>query len=164
MKGKPNHNFAVEALCQEYEANGWRVIRHNERLPTYIAIKDSKLYGIVIVVQRFNKHGKWKAKVPFSTYKRRYRCLDGLHACTVRMPGGEPNASREQTRQFIERNGWRVIYKGRKTPDALAIKDNQVWALEVLIAQPHSPLQKYTVAAKKASYGMFDGCDVRVCT
>lgn len=166
MKGGELHSEALASMCQDLANHGWRILYPDERMPTRIAVKDGLVYGVVPVAYRLSsnsKQNKWKARKPVSTIQRHYKALDGIHPAKYRAGQESPLESMRKTINQLEADGWRVIYKGRKCPDALAVKDGQVWAVEVLTTNRPTPgLMEYTIRAKQAAYGMFDGCHVQV--
>ena len=65
----------------------------------------------------------------------------------------------------LENNGYRVIDLENKSPDAIAIKDNEVIAVEVLSRQYDMKRGRwkkhFTTKKKKEIYHMFDGLIIR---
>lgn len=161
MRGGQNHTSSVEALAEEYRANGYRVILPHEKLPNYIGWKDGKILGIVTVMYRRRPGTGWRTKKTLNFYRRRYPHLDVVIANRVKA-GQSIQGEMKKTVANLKAEGWNVIFKGRKQPDALAIQGNEIVALEALMGQARSPNQKYTIQAKKSAYGMFPKVDVRV--
>lgn len=162
MRGLPAHTAGVEALANEYRGRGYRVILPHEKLPSWIGWKDDKLAAIITIHYHKRKNKGWHTKKPLATYVRRYPHLDTIFPNRVK--NGQDNIQHgiKATVSSLRQQGWTFIYKGRKQPDAIAIKQNEVVALEVLTARKGDPNLRHTVKAKKAAYGMFPKVDVRV--
>ncbi len=62
-------------------------------------------------------------------------------------------------------NGYKVIDLENKSPDAIALKDNKLYAVEVLSKQYDMKRgrwkKKFTIKKKKEIYHMFDGLIIR---
>ncbi len=65
----------------------------------------------------------------------------------------------------LEDKGYRVIDLEMKSPDAIALKDNKLYAVEVLGRQYDMKRgywkKKFTIKSKKEIYHMFDGMIIR---
>lgn len=60
----------------------------------------------------------------------------------------------------LERKGFRVLDLERKCPDAIALKNGKIYAVEILgrkYIKGRGNTKKWTFKAKKAIYSMFDG-------
>jgi len=64
-----------------------------------------------------------------------------------------------ETIEKLERDGWRVIRLDGKSPDAIAIRDDVVMAIEILTAR-HRPgkgwHKSWSIKGKLRAYSMFD--------
>lgn len=59
----------------------------------------------------------------------------------------------------LEKDGWKVIDLQNKSPDGIALKDNKIVAVEIILS---SQTGKYTSKTKKKEYSMFDDVLVRI--
>ena len=59
----------------------------------------------------------------------------------------------------LEKDGWKVIDLQNKSPDGIAVKDNKIVAVEIILS---SQTGKYTSKTKKKEYSMFDDVLVRI--
>lgn len=87
------------------------------------------------------------------------------------MPSKQHEETIRQKTNELKNEGWHVVILNGKVPDAIAVKDNMIVAIEVLpkkdiMRQPDwynkayrkmYDGQTYTMAMKRVNYKMFDG-------
>ena len=151
--GKEKHEQILTETIQQLEKEGYNLIRLDGKSPTAIAIKDNISYAISIS----SKRNKPKTIIYLEDWYHMFDKID-----RIRFDNSKENRNDviDKVIKEYEEKGFRIIRLANKSPDAVAYKNNNVFAVEIIGVQDGGS-SKYVVNAKESIYDMFDGIMIK---
>jgi len=158
--GKEKHEKVLTDTIQQLEMEGFKLIRLDGKSPTAIAVKDNTTIAVCLVGRRKNKHGSWAKSRTIIFLEDWYSMFDRIDRILFdRKTKNQKTVLNETIKQYQD-NGYNVIALEKKSPDAIAVKNNRIFAIEI-IGLPVGSAGKYHIKAKEDIYDMFDGLMIK---
>jgi len=149
--GEEKHEKILEITIGELQNQGYKVINLEGKSPSMIGIKDNKSYAYVLCL---------KGKRTLTEIEDTYHMFDVVER--IEHDGDYQKALDETCNQLVKK-GYNVIKLFKKSPDAIATKNNKLYAIEI-IGFSNNKLgneKQKIVYNKSVIYEMFDGIMIR---
>jgi len=144
--GNDEHEKILNLTMNELYHQGYKVISLAGRSPSAIGTKENKLYAIVI-----NSH-ETKKKLDYL-----YCMFDTILSLKI-LKNDNLNSKLDSLRE----DGFNIIKMNMKSPDAIATKNNKLYAIEILgFKEGHSSSYAIKLKEKCERYNDFDGLMIR---
>lgn len=187
-KGSTPHEQKLDEFLKKLEEKGHRVLNLQAKSPTALAIKNNKIYAVVLIKRiayeyankylksKFGKYGFKKSNsYHMPVLKKKYHMFDGVLECNFDIYTSQDFSKKQSILENFLKNlndqGYRTIILSRRSPDGIAIKDDMIFAVEILGKQKYERMYnpktdhgrfawRYiggsTLKQKKEYYDMFD--------
>ena len=147
--GKEKHEKILSETIEELESEGYKVLRTDGRTPTCIAFNRDEIVA-VIILDNTNK----RRTRTITELEDTYHMFDRIDRVLFK------NRDRKEViDEVIERyreRGYSAIYLRKKCPDAIAIRNGSVFAVEIL-GNHRGYSTTRLINDKTDLYDMFDG-------
>lgn len=164
-QGKTQHEELLKESICELREKGYVVIDLKGKSPSAVAAKNNKFYAIVLIGACRGNQGGWHDRDrKIKNINLSYQMFDSIIRIYYDKNTDNRSTCLNKTIEKYESDGYRVIPMNQKSPDALATKDNKIYAIEILGMEHRNQLhnrKNWTWKGKTASYSIFDGMMIK---
>ena len=165
--GKTKHEQILNDTIIQLNEQGYKTIQLDGKAPTCIAVKNDISYAICIFGRTKDKNNNWKRTKTITFLEDWYDMFDEIRRIHFEIKtyreydkNIERNEIIEETVKQYKEMGFNIIYLEKKSPDAIAYKNDLLFAVEV-IGFGDDEGQKYKIEDKQELYNMFDGVMIK---
>lgn len=154
--GKEKHERILTETIQQLENEDYKLIRLDGKGPTAIAVKDNVSYAVCILGRHGDKNGKMgrtKTIINLEDWYHMFDKIDRIHFDNTK--DNRKNVIDKVFKEYTKR-GYKIIFLAGKSPDAIAYKNNNIFAIEV-VGIKEGYTSRHVVQGKEYIYNMFDG-------
>jgi len=150
--GKEKHEKILTETIQQLEKEGYNLIRLDGKSPTLVAFKDNISYVICVETKPKSRTIIFLEDTYFMFDKVVRTLYDNRKIDRM--------TKINEVIKDYEEKGFRIIRLANKSPDAIAYKNNSIFAVEILgLNKGYSG--KKTIQDKESIYDMFDGIMIK---
>jgi len=158
--GKEKHEKILEDTINKLKKEGYKTICLDGKSPTAVAVKDGVSYAVCILGRTKNKNGRWKRTKTITYLEDWYDMFDNIVRINFNLYKTEQKEKLEEVLNDYRKRGFNIIPLVKKSPDAIAIKNDTIFAIEIIGIQQGGSGQ-YRIKCKEEIYDMFDGLMIK---